>query len=344
MRVSLIVTVRNEAASIDGLLASVAAQMRPPDEIVLVDGGSTDDTVERVRRWQARGLPIRLAVRPGANIAQGRNAAAELAQGDLLAVTDAGVRLDPGWLAELVAPFARPDPPDVVCGFFRPDPQTLFEVALGATVLPAEEDVRPERFLPSSRSVALSRAAFERVGGYPEWLDYCEDLVFDLALKRAGCRFAWAPRAIAHFRPRPSLGAFFRQYYRYARGDGKADLWRWRHAVRYGVYLGGPLLLAASRFHPLVVALGLLGAAAYCRRPVERLVPWLRGRPLAEAALALALVPVIRLVGDVAKMLGYPVGVWWRLAGRRREVGAPAALRAPDRRGRDRPGGPGLVP
>ena len=84
------------------------------------------------------------------------------------------------------------------------------------------------------------------MGGYPEWLDYCEDLVFDLALQQSGARFAFAPRAIAWFRPRGSLAAFFRQYYRYARGDGKADLWRARHAIRYAVYLGALLWCARA--------------------------------------------------------------------------------------------------
>ena len=49
-----------------------------------------------------------------------------------------------------------------------------------------------------------------------------EDVVFDLDLRRMGCTFVMEPRANVGFRPRGSLTAFFRQYYRYARGDGKA--------------------------------------------------------------------------------------------------------------------------
>jgi hypothetical protein len=49
------------------------------------------------------------------------------------------------------------------------------------------------------------------------------------------------------------------------------------------------------------------------RRPVERLLPHLEGVPLAQAAWLLLLVPVIRVTGDFAKMIGYPVGVLWRL-------------------------------
>jgi GT2 family glycosyltransferase len=222
------------------------------------------------------------------------------------------VRLRPDWLERLAAPFADSEPPDVVSGFFAADPRSTFELALGATTLPDRSDIRPESFLPSSRSVAFTRAAWERVGGYPEWLDYCEDLVFDFALRDAGCRFAWAPDALALFRPRPTVRAFFLQYYRYARGDGKADLWRKRHAIRYATYLGlAPALVAARRWPWLAVPLGAAGAG-YVRRPYARLLARLRGLPAREQAAALAWVPTIRLIGDVAKILGYPVGVIWR--------------------------------
>ena len=51
---------------------------------------------------------------------------------------------------------------------------------------PTRDEVDPATFLPSSRSVAFRKAAWAAVGGYPEWLDYCEDLVFDLSLRERG--------------------------------------------------------------------------------------------------------------------------------------------------------------
>jgi glycosyltransferase involved in cell wall biosynthesis len=310
-RVALVLTVLNEAESLVPLLESILAQTRRPDEIVVVDGGSRDDTVEVLARYAAR-LPLRTLVRPGAGISRGRNEAIRAASAPIVAVTDGGVRLEPAWLERLVEPFERPGPPDVVSGFFRSDPQSDFELALGATTLPDVEDVRPERFLPSSRSVAFTRAAWERVGGYPEWLDYCEDLVFDLALRRVGCAFHFEPRAIARFRPRSSLSAFARQYYRYARGDGKALLWTKRHAVRYTTYaIAGAIALAARR-RPGLLLLLLPGGLAYCRRPAQRVLAEAPGSATRRAAL-LAHIPLVRLVGDLAKMAGYPVGLWWRL-------------------------------
>ena len=126
----------------------------------------------------------------------------------------------------------------------------------------------------------------------------------------------------ARFRPRGSLAAFFKQYYRYARGDGKADLWRRRHFVRYVTYLAAlPTLLALTIWHSpfWVLALGS-GAATYLCGPYRRLMPDLRDRPPVERVQAMVFVPLIRLVGDAAKMAGYPVGVLWRFQRRREQA------------------------
>ncbi|MGH2461908.1 MAG: glycosyltransferase [Chloroflexota bacterium] len=328
MKVSVVVTVRNEERTIGGLLETLRAQTRRPDEIVIVDGGSTDRTVELIRRWERDDWPIRLLECPGVNIAAGRNRAIEAATGDVIACTDAGVRLVPGWLERIVRPCEAGAA--VSMGFFVADPRSRFERALGATTLPDVTEVDPTRFVPSSRSIAFRRGAWQAVNGYPEWLDYCEDVVFDLALRKAGCRFAWAPDAIAYFRPRTSAGAFFRQYYRYARGDGKANLWPRRHLIRYLTYLVSPLVLIAGFWYkPTWLAL-IGGAGLYLYRPYRRLSHrpitrpfpnWAEGgpsgdddpRPGRSEVVVWLLVPGLRFLGDLAKMIGYPVGVWWRI-------------------------------
>ena len=313
MKVSIIATVKNEGEALRPLLDSILDQSHPADEVVICDGGSTDDTLavlDEYRQW----LPLQILSVPGSNISQGRNRAIAAASGDVIASTDAGVVLSPTWLEDLLAPFAD-ESVQVVSGWFEADPFTDFEVVMGATVLPAREDVAPEGFLPSSRSVAFRKSAWAAVGGYPEWLEHSEDLVFDKALRDRFGPFAFAPSAVAYFRPRSSLRAFYRQYYAYARGDGKANLWPRRHAIRYATYLIGlPLILRAIwRDKPVAWLLLLVGVGAYSRRPAERLWANTWGwRPRARAR-AFALIPIIRLVGDVAKMLGYPAGVAWRL-------------------------------
>ena len=316
MTISLIFTVKNEADALPRLLDSIAAQTRAPDEIVVVDGGSTDATLA-VLNERAKNLPMKIIARPGANISKGRNAAIRAAHGDIICSTDAGVRLNPAWIEELARPFAISYSPsaDVVSGFFVPDPQGVFETALAATTLPVLADIKPEKFLPSSRSIAFRRRAWEQVNGYPEWLDFCEDLIFDFALRDAGFRFAFAPRAVAHFRPRANLRAFLKQYYQYARGDGKANLWFLRHVIRYATYLVAlPLSIGLFFAVPLfgfgILVLGFLGMFFM---PYKRLTPMLYDSPFGEKLRAVVWVPLIRVTGDVAKMIGYPVGVVWRL-------------------------------
>jgi glycosyltransferase involved in cell wall biosynthesis len=318
VKVSVIATVLNEGPAMERLLESLAAQSRQADEVVITDGGSSDGTANILRAWADSGrLPLRVVEKPGANISQGRNAAIAAARGNVIASTDAGVRLEEGWLEALAAPFdGPPGGPFVaaVAGWFVADPQNAFEAAMGATVLPHVREIDARTFLPSSRSVAFRKAAWEAAGGYPEWLDYCEDLIFDLRVRKLYGPFAFAPEAIVHFRPRGSLGAFFRQYYRYARGDGKADLWRKRHAIRYLTYLvAGPLLVALALLHSPWWWMALAaGVAGYTATPYRRLWPMLAPLRLGGRLGALLLVPVIRVVGDVAKMIGYPVGVVWR--------------------------------
>ncbi len=321
--ICVIATVLNEGDSIRGLMDSLVWQTRQPDAVIIVDGGSRDNTAQVLYSYEGK-LPLRVILAPGCGISEGRNIAIRAADANaIIAVTDAGVVLAPDWLENITRPLRESESVNVVSGFFEADPHTPFELAMGATVLPLADEIRAESFLPSSRSVAFRKSAWEAVGGYPEWLDYCEDLIFDLRLKASLGEFALAKDAIAYFRPRSSFRAFFKQYRLYARGDGKADLWRKRHAIRYATYLiGVPLIaLLGTRVHPLWWGLALIGGFVYTRTPYRRLPTLIesarkRGRfPITPFVIGYvaALIPVIRVVGDVAKMIGYPVGWLWRL-------------------------------
>ncbi len=313
MGISLIVTVLNEGSSLSALLDSIAAQTRRPDEVVACDGGSTDGTLGVLEAY-SQSLPLVVIQHPGTNISEGRNAAIRAASHEIIAAVDAGVRLEPDWLEKIIAPLEADPAVQVVAGFFRSDPQSPFEVALGAATLPELRDIDPSTFMPSSRSVAFRRGAWQATGGYPEWLDYCEDLVFDFRLAQIVGPFAFAPEAIVHFRPRRSLGAFYRQYQNYAQGDGKASLFFRRHLIRYLTYFAVlPFVLlmsiAVSRWWWLAL---LAGAAYMMAAPYSRLFNQWGDLTPAGKLIAALWVPIIRLVGDIAKMAGYPQGLSWR--------------------------------
>jgi GT2 family glycosyltransferase len=316
-RVSLVVTLFNEADSLEGWLDSLARQDRGPDEVVLVDAGSSDGTIERLGTEARRDPRIRLHVVPGLNVPQGRNEAIRRAHNELIAVTDAGTLLEPQWLARLLAPIEGRPEIALSGGFSAPDGRTPFEYALATIITPRATEVNPESYLPSSRSVAFRRGWWERVGGYPDWLRSGEDLVFDLRLKAAGGRFAVAPEAVVRWHPRPTLREFFRQYRHYARGDGHGHLWPKRHAARYSAYLAGLALGGLSFWRPWLLGLLAAGFAAYARRCFRRVHEEQPFDTRLGMAAAYALVPVVLIVGDAAKMIGYPQGLWerWRAGG-----------------------------
>jgi glycosyltransferase involved in cell wall biosynthesis len=308
MRITLISTLLNEAPHLEESLKTIDAQTRPPDEVVIVDGGSTDGTLEILKQWAAGRPDILVESRPGANISAGRNAAIRMATGDIIAVTDFGCTLDPGWLAALAAGFEGGA--DVVMGFYAPDPRTRFERIVACLNLPDASEVDPVRFMPSSRSVAFKKQVWEKAGGYPEWLAIGEDMYFNFRVLDSGATRRFAPDALVRWRLRPDLRSTLRQYFRYGEGDGKAGMYPKRHALRFATYAGAAAVtvIAARRpalFAAVPVAVGVRMKAAY-RRAFARLDP-------AEAVLALALLPAMELLIDLAKMAGYVSG---RISGR----------------------------
>jgi len=310
---TVIITVRNESGSVDALLDSLFQGSRAPDELVIADGGSTDDTVERLRA-RARVEPrLRVLLTPG-NRSVGRNAAIDAARHDVIACTDAGVQVEPTWLERILHPLEEDAAIDVVAGFYRPIAHTPFERAAGVVSAPALEEVNPERFLPSTRSIAFRRAAWEKAGGFDETLAHNEDTPFALALKAAGCRFAFASDAVVGWSPRGNLETFYRQHRRFGFGDGESRVQAWFYgtiAIKYGAAIA--LLLAGFLFRPAWWALAL-GVALFViqqgRRGLGRIAP----------LEALLLVPFLKVVYDAAYLGGYVRGRMGPPASARREL------------------------
>jgi len=105
-RVSVIVPTLNEVGNIDSLLAAILAQESAELnlDVLVADGGSTDGTADRVRRWEA-GAPVRLVASGGGRgLAGDVLAAAELAEAPIIVVMDADSSHPPASIPELVGP------------------------------------------------------------------------------------------------------------------------------------------------------------------------------------------------------------------------------------------------
>lgn len=316
--VSVISTIKNEKDSLQDFVRSIFEQTLIPDEVVIVDGGSTDGTL-KVLEWLSDIYKekLRYFVKPGYNISKGRNFAIKKAKYSVIASVDGGATLQSDWLKELVSPLLDNPKIDVVSGFFIPEVHNTFEKYLAAVTIPVEEELQDEKFLPSSRSIAFRKRAWEDVKGYPEWLPICEDLIFDIKLKNKNYNFAVNTKALSSWRPRESVNKFFKQYYLYARGDGHAKLFLRRHLIRYTTYATLFLLLTISYQESIVWLVPvIIGGMIYVLKFYNR---FFRHFPKEDALVNLGsyiYIPFLVLVGDLAKMIGYPVGVWQRITGK----------------------------
>ena len=231
VKVSLIATIRNEAANIEAWLASLLQQSRLPDEIVITDGGSTDGSPDILRR-QAVNFPVPIQVidSPGANISRGRNIAIQHAKHEVVACADFGCILGQDWLHNLILPFEADQRVEVACGFFEPAPGKKFEHLAARYLIPSLDAVKPQDFLPSSRSLAFRKQVWERVGGYPEWLSFAgEDTLFDLYAKLHAGVWAFIPQAKVYWHAPANLKKLFQTQYRYSKGDGESGLFATRY-------------------------------------------------------------------------------------------------------------------
>jgi len=307
-KVSLLVTVKNESATIQALLDSVASQTRPPDEMIIVDGGSSDDTVQRIESYIATGavpFPIRVIKAPGANIPRGRNLGVINSSFDILVNTDVGCMLDERWLDNITRPI-REGRAEAVGGLVLGWHENEFQEVSSHILAINIDDLRRGRVLSSARSLAYTKEAWKRVGGFSEITSMAEDTAFVLSLKNASVPDYYAADAIVYWRPRGNTHEVFRQFYGYAFGDGYRGFFPLRYLLRYMAVLALAALVLIFWWSPLswlLVIFALLG---------ELWFEWIRRVPrMNPRRLWLAL--KISVFLELGITLGYPMGVLSRL-------------------------------
>lgn len=307
MDISIVVPVRDEAASVAALLQRLAGQTRAAREIVVVDGGSTDGTPQVVAAFAAEhtGANVRLVHAGPATPGRGRNVGVVEAAFEWIAFTDAGIDVDAHWLDRL-ARVAESDPAvDVVYGAYEPVVDSrMAETAALAYVGPKQSSpVGPVR----TRSIAsclLRRKVWEQVGGFPD-LRAAEDRLFMAAVEAGGFVVAVAPEAVVRWHLQPTLRRTFDRFRVYSRHNvlaGQQANWH-RRVLRYYLIGGGFVLGAVLRWRPLLaVPLG-----GFVTRAVRS--SWTR-RDGRSPAWALQPVRVARVAGllavvDIATFAGW---------------------------------------
>ena len=314
MKISLCVTTFNEEKSISKLLDSLLIQSLKPTEIVIVDGGSKDKTVEIIRHYQKKDSRIKLLVEKCSR-AKGRNIGIDIAKNDIIAITDAGCVANKFWLERLVAPFKIPEV-DISAGFYKMVGDTSMQKAeaifLGVT--PSKFDVG---FLPSTRSIAFRKKVWEEIGGFPdERKNSAEDTYFNYSALKLGMKYARVKNAIVEWGMPDTIPNFQLKIYNYAKWDAKSKVWSFpgKGITSHNVhslfmlirYLAAFIFLIFCTIHlPLLVYwfIGLLVYLSWSFRKVFL--------EFGEVKIALW-GPVLQITSDFAVMAGFLAGILGR--------------------------------
>lgn len=225
MKCSLITTVFNESASIAEFIDCINNQTVLPDELVIVDGGSTDNTVSIIRRVIRPEIDLKLIVDTTcsrryciAPIAKGRNVAIEAASFEFILITDAGCILDKHWIFEMKK--ALSEGIDVAAGNYTAKPGNIFQNYLATIFCPEIKVMNPKRFLPSSRSLGITKNIWRSVGGYPLNSYTAEDTKFDLLMYDKTDKVQFVANALVYWELPKDYRELWRKTYNYGIGDG----------------------------------------------------------------------------------------------------------------------------
>ncbi len=243
--VSVAATVLNEREDIDLLVSSLCSQTLAPAEVIIVDGGSTDGTWERLEASRAQHpnlVPIRdpscsLKNSPGP-IARGRNVGINAATSEVVACADCGCTYHPEWLARLTAPIlnnasgphtGQPHEYSVGGSYVDPATSTIWDIATAPFFGVKLNPDAPTKSC-TARSMAFRKQLWQSVGGFPETVFLGEDTAFDAKVRRLTTP-AFPEGAKASYQPRHTFRSALRQMISYSLTDGvlggrSARLWR----------------------------------------------------------------------------------------------------------------------
>jgi len=347
--VSFITTVYNEEKSIIEFLESLMEQIYLPGEIIIVDGGSKDKTFEitlgffRNKASQKDGdfrtvlnnkndsardeinkrnnksiVNVRIIKKSGANISQGRNTAIKNALGRIICVSDAGCILNKNWLKEITR-FYDDTSCNVIGGLNLPFCWNFIQKCLAVCIVPARGEIKVEKYMPSSRNISFKKKIWVDVGGYPEDMDYGEDMKFDFNIKAADYRIRFNPDAVVYWKMRKNPVQIFWQFFRYAKGDAMGRMYPVRHLIRFSAFLTLLIILISafclSKWILIILALLFV---VYVFKPYSKLVKgWSSNESCSfygvEKFLSILFIPLLLIQIDLSKMCGYIYGLFKKI-------------------------------
>lgn len=195
MKVSIVTVVRDAASTIERTIESVLGQTHPRIEYLVVDGGSSDGTLDVIRRHEPR--LARWISEPDRGIADAFNKGLALATGEAVGLANADDWLEPDQIARAVAALERSGA-DFVFGdliYHAPDGRALHRIRGDADYARRVHAGMPDVNHPT---MLVRRRVYDAIGGFDLAWRYAMDYDWLLRAHRAGHRGAYDPRIVGH--------------------------------------------------------------------------------------------------------------------------------------------------
>jgi glycosyltransferase involved in cell wall biosynthesis len=320
LKISVIMPALNEGPNVDLTLNTLLKQTHLPAEIIIADGGSKDDTVERALRFNQH-LPVRVVKNEAVFCGGGRNAATKAAQHDLIVSMDFGNLADPHYLEAMANAFILDPTVDYVGGPHHTMAHTPFERAYAAILdygaclvptIPRDKllTMVDHTFIPGGMNLAYRRSIWERAGGFCEWAGSCDDVLFGHRVRAIGGKIVPTADAIVHYHTATTTREVFRRHVNYARWSARTGFQSAVVARIFLAYAVGLGLVITSTFYPLVAVAVPIYALYYCWHAAWRNLATIARatkQPYTFKEHWLAL--YIRLLYDWGTMRGYSSGL-----------------------------------
>ena len=269
-RLSVIILTKDSAATIGECLKSILDQLIVPDEIIVVDGGSRDETLKILSQF-----PVRIYHEDSSSIGYARNLGVQKATGEIIFFIDSDCYCERDWFQNMLPHLSRIEVAGVAGRILPWNPESMLAKYQAAFMTPSEDKV-PVRRVPMCNT-ALRKEAILSVGGFDEDLAWSEDLDLLHRVTRTSLIIRENSAVVYHKVPE-TFPEFFRKRVRAAISGGELF-------VKYGFDFGLPRSFTYSVGFLFCVSALILSLFAY---------PPAIG-PLVSTGLLLTILQILRL-------------------------------------------------
>ena len=260
--VSIIIPTKNNGDIIEKCLVSIKNSDYPKDkmEVIIVDGHSTDETVEIAKKYGCKIVYENIGIIGGA-----RNIGVENSTGEYIAFTDSDCVVDKNWLKNLIGKFTDEKTASVGGPNITPEDDTEFAKCAGK-VLKFLSNPGPRYGFNVDKVIdiyhnptcnsAYRKSIFQEVSGFNPKLITCDDEELDYRTREKGYKILFTPNAkVLHYR-RPTWKKFAKMAFNYGIGRTQViklhrDMGRWYHYIVPALILPIIVLFAVSFLNPV---------------------------------------------------------------------------------------------